>query len=81
MRPHTIKYVVLDEFKVLPFNAPFSHKDMRVLGRITSAGYFLMPGDPHGSPDSVTLCGDPFSISETQQLGDAELLNKFFKGR
>ncbi len=78
---HMIKYVVFDGFKVVSFNAPMQHKDMQALGEITSGGYFLMPGDPLGEPDGVTLCGDPLSIPVMQRPGDEELLNKFFTGK
>ena len=66
------KYVILDEITPVVFNAPLSHRDLRALGRITSAGYFVR------TPDGVVIAGEAMSISVPNGKHDRELLERFF---
>lgn len=65
------KYVIIDEFKPVVFDAPLIHKDMAAVGVITSAGYFVVDGG------SLAIMGEAISIPVKNGEHDQKLLAKF----
>ena len=68
------KYVILDEITPVVFNSPLSHRDMRALGNITSAGYFV-----YSTEDGVVIAGEAMTVTVPNGKHDKELLEQFLK--
>lgn len=68
------KYVVFDQYNVVPFDAPLQHKDMVKLGTITSAGYYAL------GERTVQIAGEALSIDIPNGPHDREILERFFFG-
>ena len=71
----SFKYVVLDDVDPVIFDAPLLHKDMRGIGNITSAGYFVR------IEGAVKIVGEAISIPVKNGVRDQYLIENFFKSR